>query len=132
MKAAHQRQVDRRGHDQFAARVLEYATAERFLFDRAVGEVQRLGRQRCGHARRAGAHDEHVQALARGALVLLLDGFNGLDALNQRVAYQAHAAQFAGNKHARHVGLKIRMQHRQVDAARLGAKHQRDGIDRTG
>ena len=95
MKLADQRQFDRRGHDQLAARIFVHAAAERFLLDRAVGEVQRFGGERGGHAGRARADDQHVQSLARGALVLLVDRLDGLHALNQRIAYQSHATQFA-------------------------------------
>ena len=60
----------------------------------------------------------------------LADGVDRLAALLRRLADQPHAAQLAGDEQAGHVGLELRRYLRDVDAALLGAEHERDRVVR--
>ena len=59
---------------------------------------------------------------------------NPLDALPslfECVTDKAHSAQLADNEHARNVGLKVRVDPRNVNPARFRAEDELDGTDRT-
>jgi hypothetical protein len=55
-----------------------------------------------------------------------MNRFNRLLSLLQRIANQSHAAEFAGDEDARHIGFELRAHHRYFHAAPRRAEHQRD------
>ena len=116
-------QLHRCGHDQLAARILEYRAAEGFLFDGLIRHAHFLGGERSGETRGPRAHDQHVERA--GAFEPGLgDRLERLLALRQRVFDQAHAAEFACHENSRHIGFEVRLQDRNIEPAPLGAEHQ--------
>src|SRR2546425_1578837 len=126
------RQLHRRRHRDLVARVVEYGAAERFfLLDQLVLELV-LDRAEAGGDTRRTAPDDHHVVLHRAGLQDGAHRFNRLAPLLGAFADQAHAAQLAGDVDAGHVGLEIRIDLRDVDAALFGAEHELDRIDRAG
>ena len=110
-----------------------HRTSQTVLFEgdefELMGEGAKAGRE----ASRAGTDDHHIKHV--GGLPdtrQRLDRFHCLAALLDGIADQAHAAELACNEQPGHIGLKVRFDNRQLDAAGLGAKHQRDGAGGTG
>jgi hypothetical protein len=123
-------QLHRRGHHQLAARILKHGAPQRILFDGLVVEPQLLGSQRRGQTRRSCADDQDIEG-ARALHTCLGDRLERLLTLHQRILDQPHAAEFAGDVDAWHVGFEVRLQHRNIEATPLGPEHQRDRIERT-
>ncbi len=89
------------------------------------------GREARREASRATANDHHIEDVRVDQVPLVfLHGFDCLAALFDRVANEAHAAQFAGNENAGNVGLEILIDVGNIDPPPLGAKNQGDGVDR--
>ena len=129
MHLADDRQFHRRGHHQLAARILEYRAAQRLLFEGLIVQAHLLGGERGGEARGTGADDQHIERA--GALHARLgDRLERLLALHEGIPDQSHAAELAGHEDSRDIGFEIRLEHRNIHAAALGAENQRDGIER--
>jgi hypothetical protein len=133
---ADERQLDRRGHRHLLPRVVEDRAAQRvLLLDDAVAQALVDRAQARREAGRPRADDDHVELAVvtrRLGLAARGDRLHRLAALLGGLADQAHAAELAGDEQARHVGLEIGLQQRDVQAAFLGAEDQRDRIERAG
>src|SRR6266566_1709983 len=127
---ADDRQLHRRRHRYLVARVVEYRAAQGLLLlDQLVLEFV-LDRAEAGRdARRTGPDDHHIvfqgAGLDRGA-----DRVKRLAPLLGAFADQAHAAQFARDVDAGHVGFEIGVDLRDIDTALFGAEHELDRVDR--
>ena len=111
---------------------MEYRAAQGLLLlDQLVLEFV-LDRAEAGRdARRTSPDDHHIvfqgAGLDRGA-----DRVKRLAPLLGAFADQAHAAQFARDVDAGHVGFEIGVDLRDIDTALFGAEHELDRIDRAG
>src|SRR5215472_2944628 len=127
---ADQRQRPWRGHHHLAAREVGDGAAKAVLLD---GDVAQLVLH-CGEARRkagrTGADDHDVVAVGLAEVVQLAHRLHRLASLLDRVADQPHSAELARNEDARHVGLEVAADMRDVDAALCGSEDQGDGVGR--
>src|SRR5262249_43832794 len=57
---------------------------------------------------------------------------DGLSPLLQRIADETHAAELTGDEYARHAGLEVRREHRDIRTAPFGAEHQGDRLHGAG
>src|SRR5579871_2675302 len=103
-------------------------TAKAVLFDRQKAKLVLHGCKARGKTRRSGAHNDHVIALQRSASGQFSYGFDGLPSLLDRIANEAHSAEFAGNEDPRNVCLKIRPDMGNVDSSALRAEDERNCV----
>src|SRR6516162_8386429 len=119
-------------HDQLAARILEDAAAERFLLDGDEAHASSHRGQGSREAGRAGADDHQVEQVAARLAAAAANGLDRLPTLHECVADEPNASQLTRHEYAGHGRLEARCEHWNVDAAPLGAEHQRDRFHRAG
>jgi hypothetical protein len=89
------------------------------------------GTQRCRESCGPGANDEHIQPFSLFITYarVLADILQCLASLFHCVAYQPHTAKFTGDKNARHIGFKVRLDKGDIHTALFSTKHQRNCIE---
>ena len=118
-------------HGDLVARVLIDGTTKRnFLFEGDGFQLLFHGSQRGRQAGRAGSDNDDINRI--GTALEFADGVDGLAALAGGFADQPHSSQFAGDKYPGYVGFKAWADLRNIHAAFLGAKNERDGTMRAG
>ena len=114
-------------HDDLATRILVDGAPKFILFDHDVAETVRLGGESGGDARRSCSNDDEIELTGLAMTVQPADGFDGLAALFDGIANEAHAPQFARDEQSGDIRLKGCVNLGKFDTALGCSEHQRNG-----
>ena len=128
LDGADNRELQRAGHDDLRPRVVHDRAADLVAVEQDDAAARLHEAQGRAHAGRPGADDDGVEDVALSAPRARGRVVGGLPALADGVADETHAPELADDVEARARRLEVRIEQRQLDAARRGAEDELDGL----